>query len=75
MPDVPLLPEKEDGATETMVRRVEEGTRAAVTGDPYGRLRRPVLFLIVGVALVLDAPAVGLVALLLLALTDAVVKL
>ena len=58
-----------------MAARVEEGARAALTGDSSGRLRRPILFIIVGLSLVLGWPAAGLVALLLLALTDAVVAL
>ena len=82
MPDVPIKPpapptkaERTATALSEMAARVEEGARAALTGDPAGRLRRPVLFIIVGLALALGWPALGLVALLLLALTDAVVPL
>lgn len=82
MPDVPIPPEPESTRAEEFYQAVwgfggavDAQVRRAVTGDTQGRLRRPILFLIVGVALVLNAPALGLVALLLLALTDQVVAL
>jgi hypothetical protein len=54
---------------------VDAQFRRAVTGDREGRLRRPLLFVIVGLALVLNLPAVGLVAVLILAYTDQVTVL
>ena len=52
----------------------------AVTGQPAGRVRRPTLFVIAGVGVLLAgyipfAGVVGLIAILLLALTDNVVEL
>lgn len=52
----------------------------ALTGSPQGRTRRPVLFIIAGIGLWGAADAwefslVGLIAILILALTDAVVEL
>jgi hypothetical protein len=49
--------------------------KEAATGflsDRAGRLRRPLLFLVVGISLVLNLPALGVAALLLLAYTDEV---
>lgn len=82
MPDVPFPPAPEPTKTDRTVAaiqdalaRTEEGARAALTGDSAGRLRRPILFVIVGIALALNLPVVGLVALLLLVYTDQVVPL
>ncbi len=52
----------------------------AVTGAPSGRVRRPTLFVIAGIGMVLGtqflgAAVVGLIAILMLALTDSVVEL
>lgn len=82
MPDVPIQPtpaptraERTRESLTEMAARAEEGARAALTGDSAGRLRRPILFIVVGLALVLNLPALGLVALLLLVYTDQVVPL
>lgn len=82
MPDVPIPPkptptraeQTRESLTE-MAARVEEGARVALTGETDGRLRRPILFVLVGIALVLNLPALGLVALILLVYTDQVVPL
>ena len=75
MGEVPQPPEEEQTRTEVARERVNAATREFMTGDPAGRLRRPILFLIVGTALALNLPALGLAALLILALTDQVVAL
>lgn len=87
MPDVPVIPEPEDESTaiETAVAKAGTLTRVAMTGDPNGRVRRKVLFLTAALgilaALVLDGAlgillgGLGLIALLLLAMTDDVVDL
>ncbi len=81
MGDVPILPEPEaepDPFAERLVAlrdRLDDGVRVGLTADRAGSLRRPILFVLIGVALVLNLPAVGIVALLALALTDQVVAL
>lgn len=84
MGDVPIkppAPEPEPTPAQVKAQRVNAGVRLAVTGDTAGRLRRPVLFLVVAVALVLDGTfglitgTAGLIALLILAMTDNVVDL
>lgn len=77
MGDVPIREEEPAGPD-----RVAQGAaivRYALTGDEfYGRVRRPVLFIIAAAALVIGGPiaaAVGITALVLLALGDNVVPL
>ena len=47
----------------------------ALTGSASGRVRRPILFTLVAIGIAVPLPALSFVALLLLALTDAVVEL
>ena len=85
MGDVPMLPEPEPSATERTVEEVGALYRRALTGDPHGRVRRKTLFLIAEIGIViaialggavgLIAGVVGLIAVLLLAMTDDVVDL
>lgn len=83
MPDVPIPPEPEPTRAEEFYQAVwgfggyvDAQVRRAVTGDTDGRLRRPVLFVLVGLSVVMGGPAsgimvgVGLIALILLAFTD-----
>lgn len=51
---------------------IKTGARLTFTGYARGSIRRPVLFVLVAVSIVVGWTAVALVALLLLALTDAV---
>lgn len=80
MPDVPFAfdPILEEGLTD-QARGAASGVnrlyRTALTGEARGRIRRPTLFAIIAVALALNLPAIGLVALIALVLTDAVVDL
>jgi len=48
--------------------------RVSLAGTPRGHVRRPILFIIAGICLALNVPAVGIVALLLLALGDALME-
>lgn len=80
MVDTPETEPVSDDATEERVAQVIEGAdrmvRVALTGDPKGRLRRPVLFVIVALGLVWTPLALlGLASLILLALTDAIMEL
>lgn len=80
MGDVPVLPEPEPQPefADKLVAlrdRLDEAARVGVTAEPRGSLRRPILFVLVGLGLVLNLPALGIVALLALALTDQVVPL
>lgn len=86
MPDVPYPKETEEKADEFKQAlwgfggAVGAVTRTAITGERAGRVRRPILFLIVGIGLWGAADwwlfsLVGLIALLILALTDQVVDL
>lgn len=84
MGDVPFPPEPEptrvDEAKEAVrsaVYTTNRTVRTALTGDPQGRIRRTVLFVIAGVALgatLSPIAIVGMIAVLLLALTDAVAE-
>ncbi len=82
MGDVPFPPEVEPGKDEVFAaklillrNKLDDAARVTLTSDPRGRLRRPVLFVLIGVALALNVPALGITALLALALTDQVVEL
>lgn len=96
MPDVPFPKEPEPTRAEDFYQAVwgfggavGSVTRKIVTGDPQGRLRRKVLFLIAQIGAVIAIAAapggivpftlicggIGLVALLLLAMTDEVVTI
>lgn len=83
MGDVPIQPEPEpevSEAREALVAlrdRLNDAARVGLTADSAGSLRRPVLFVLVGVGLALGGlfAVVGIVALLALALTDQVVTL
>lgn len=75
MPDVPYPPEKPEPKSAEVARDIERGLRGALTGDARGRLRRPILYAIVGIGIAIPIPALALVALLLLAVTDSVVEL
>ena len=87
MPDVPYPPDPEPSRLDEFAQklvalrdRLDEGTRTAMTGEPSGRIRRPVLFALVAIGLLAGgtwppAAAIGAVALIWLALTDAVVPL
>lgn len=89
MPDVPILPEPErdEEFADKLValrNRLDDVAHVALTGDTTGRVRRKVLFLIAAfsiLALARDGIAgiviggVGLIALLMLAMTDDVVDL
>lgn len=75
MPDVPFPPEKPEPKSAEVARDVERGLRAAFTGDGRGRLRRPILYGIVAIGIAIPIPPVAFFALILLALTDAVVEL
>lgn len=57
--------------------RADEAARVALTGDTGAPIRRSILFVLVGIGLFAGGifAAVGIVALLALALTDAVVEL
>lgn len=81
MPDVPIPPEPEEAEPSQFYQAVwgfggyvDAQLRRAATGDTDGRLRRPILFAVAGVALILGGAAipVGIVALFFLALTDQV---
>lgn len=75
MGDVPYPPEPEPTKVDVLGTRVDEAVRAALTGDPSGRIRRAVLFVLVALGIALNVPALALVALLVLALSDQVVPL
>lgn len=81
MGDVPIQPEPEPeerpvrDAIRLTVERAETAVRYTLTSDPKASIRRTILFLVVGAALVLDAPLPGIAALVILALTDQVVPL
>ena len=93
MPDVPIQPEPEPTRREDFYQAlwgfggaVDHQTRRAVTGDERGALRRPALFLIASIGIIvllagvdgvggLVAGTLALIALLLLAMTDQVVSL
>lgn len=81
MPDVPYPPPPEPTREEIILEHFGRGVRTALTGNPDGRLRRTVLWIILAASLVSSpyggtvAIAIGLVALVLLALTDQVVEL
>lgn len=80
MGDVPLppAPEPADDFAAKLVDlrdRLDDASRVAMTATSQGSLRRPILFVAIGIALVLNVPALGIVALLALALTDQVVPL
>ena len=86
-PDVPYLPEPEPTRAEKARERAAEAaehvaasTRQAITGDPKGSIRRPVLFVALAVAMAVSVyfpPAlfVGWIALATLMLTDQVVEI
>lgn len=69
MGDVPIRPEPEPEPTPA--ERVNAAVEAIVPGVP---VRRAILFLLIGLALGLNVPALGFVALLALALTDQLVE-
>jgi hypothetical protein len=89
MPDVPFPPEPVPTKAEVARQRASTTVRVALTGDPDGRVRRKILFLLAGVgsvsAIAIDGQkgdilglilgVAGVVALLLLAMTDDVVPL
>lgn len=89
MPDVPFPPEPEPTKAEVARQRASETVRVALTGDPNGRIRRKVMFLLAGVgsvaAIALDGAQgnilglilgfAGIAAILILAMTDDVVAL
>lgn len=83
MGDVPIPVEVEEPAdhAEFAARlvdlrdRLDDAAHVTLTATSKGSIRRPVLFIIVGVALILGVPAVGIVGLIILALTDQVVTL
>lgn len=77
MGDVPIrpVPEPEPTRAERVNAAVQPAVRYAITGSDLGSLRRPILFVVAGIALVVNAPIVGIVALMILALTDQVVPL
>ena len=65
---------------EELIASGHELYATTLTGSPSGRVRRPTLFVIAGVGILLGtqffpAAVVGLIAILLLALTDQVVEL
>ena len=81
MPDVPMKPRPEPEPT--LAERAEpvvSATRVLLTGDPNGRVRRPLLYAVASfgtvVAIYLDGPVglilggIAIVALMLLAWTD-----
>lgn len=77
MGDVPYPVEPEPTKAEKAAARVNATVRGAIAGDPAGSLRRPILFIIAAVGLLVGWPLsiIGLVALVLLAVTDQVVAL
>lgn len=85
MPDVPFPPEPVPTKAEVARQRASTTVRVALTGDPDGRVRRKILFLLAGIgsvaSIALDGVLglvlgiAGVVALLLLAMTDDVVPL
>ena len=87
-PDVPYQPEPEPTRSEKdrelaakAAEHVAVSTRQAITGDPKGSIRRPVLFVVAAVAFLFAAQtdpwaaAIGFPALMILMLTDQVVAL
>jgi Ca2+/Na+ antiporter len=82
---VPTKAEVRAARARETASRVEESLRVAVTGDPKGRVRRKVLFMVVAICVLvglatdgaagLIAAGLGLMALLLLAMNDDVVPL
>ena len=85
MPDVPLSttppPPKAlrfFRAVNNVTSSVNDTVRTAITGNARGSLRRPILFVLAGIGLLQlcwPANVVGMVALLILALTDQVGEL
>ena len=75
MVDTPQLTEREQGLADRVRQRAEDAARTIVAGSPVGAVRRIVLYVIAVVAMVITAPTplevIGLVALILLAVTDA----
>lgn len=76
----PPEPNKVGAKVNDLIASGHELYATAVTGTPAGRVRRPTLFVIAGLGTLLGtqfllAAVVGLIAILLLALTDAVVEL
>lgn len=81
MGDVVAKPEPEEQDAEFADKlvdlrdRLDDAARVALVGDRAANIRRPVLFVVIGLALALNLPPVGIVALLALAYTDQVVPL
>ena len=80
MPDVPIIPEPEhdEEFAEKLVllrNRIDDAARTTLTGQTGGSMRRALLFITVAVSLVLNLPALGIIALGILMLTDQVVEL
>jgi hypothetical protein len=77
-PAEPTVTEQRIAAAQVVAAHVIAFTRQALTGDRAGRMRRPALYVIAGAALAVSGSPLGmlgLVALMLLALTDAVTEL
>ena len=86
MPDVAHKPEPEPTPAAIAIEKLSAAAdaalaniRTAVTGDPEGRMRRPILFAVIAIAFGFSGTGIvaviGLVAIILLALTDTVVPL
>jgi hypothetical protein len=77
--DVPVQPEEEPEVSEyreklvALRNRLDDGVRTTVAGSTVEPVRRPVLMTLIGVALVLNIPVLGIVALLAIVYTDRVV--
>lgn len=83
MPDVPVIPEPEEADPSRIGAAiwgaggyVDAQVRRAATGDTEGKVRRPLLFVIVGLAVLSSGipilAGLGMTALVFLALTDQV---
>lgn len=70
----PTLAERAADAAYSAKDTAVEAVRYVVSGDPRGRIRRGMLYLVVTVGVTLGLPLVALPAILLLALTDNVIE-